>query len=576
MKTPLTASFRVRLFGAFLAAALVPLLICSAMLLQIFRLRMTDAAEAEAGEDLDSVVRALDEGYDGFTAAVSALEGDELVLSALEGGGVEDTQVYARLFAATGAVREYAQIDLYDRVGVWRYSTRNAPAQRSLPAGWGVLQRAEGGGALAFAACEDVTDAAAPLLQGAKALTGRGGERAGYVVISLYQSDFRQLVEGKYGAQGTLMVLSGYWRPVYCAQPSLAAALAPELRARLLAGEALEGASEDFLYRVERHEPTGLYLVLQRPQVWGRDTRGLLYTVSAFSALFCVIVSVLMSLSLSRQMFRPVARLQGAIREVEQNNLDVQVAHPGDDELGELARRFNHMVAALKRNQEQLVENQRELNEAQIRMLQAQLNPHFLCNTLDTMKWISKINKVPQVALMSTNLADILRFCISQDEFVPLGREAEILERYIEIQRIRLSDSFTFSMELPQELRGCLVPKMILQPIVENAILHGIDGLENGAVRVRAERTPEGLLRIAVADNGRGLPPEMVGRFRALERRQDSLGLYNVDTILLKYYGEGCGLTLENAAEGTGAVVTAVLPIRREEENHAEGAGGGG
>ena len=75
------------------------------------------------------------------------------------------------------------------------------------------------------------------------------------------------------------------------------------------------------------------------------------------------------------------------------------------------------MVAALKLNQAQLVENQRELNQAQIRMLQAQLNPHFLCNTLDTMKWISKINQVPQVAVMSTDLADILRFCISPDEF---------------------------------------------------------------------------------------------------------------------------------------------------------------
>ena len=106
---------------------------------------------------------------------------------------------------------------------------------------------------------------------------------------------------------------------------------------------------------------------------------------------------------------------------------------------------------------------------------------------------------------------------------------------------------------------------MILQPIVENAILHGIDGLEGGAVRVEAARTPEGMLRITVADNGRGLPPEMIGRFRTLERGRDSLGLYNVDTILLKYYGEGCGLTLENGAGGAGAVVTAVLPIRREE-----------
>ena len=166
-----------------------------------------------------------------------------------------------------------------------------------------------------------------------------------------------------------------------------------------------------------------------------------------------------MSLRLSRQMFYPIERLHSAIGEVVHNNLDVYVPPYQDDELGELAQRFNGMVVALKRNQEQLVENQRELNEAQIRMLQAQLNPHFLCNTLDTMKWISKINQVPQVALMSTDLADILRFCISPDEFVPLRREVEILRRYMEIQSIRLSGRCRFEVDLPPELEDCLVPR---------------------------------------------------------------------------------------------------------------------
>ncbi len=563
-KTP-TVSFRARLFLAFLAAALVPLLICSAMLLQIFRLRMTDAAAEEVQDQLNSALRALDEGYQGFAAAVDALADDPLVLAALTGGGVEDTRVYARLFAATGSARDCARFDLYDREGNWRYSTRTVPAERQLPLNWGALYRAEEGGGLAFTCCEDPADSAAPLLRGAAALSDRAGDRAGYVVVSLYQSDLRQLVEGTYGAQGTLILLSDYWRPVYCAQPSLAVSLAPALRSRLLSGQGLEGFSDDFSYSVEHHAPMGLYLVLRRPRLFNRGTMGLLYTVSASSALICVVISVVMSLSLSRQMFRPIARLRGAIREVEQDNLDVQVAQYRDDELGELARRFNTMVAALKRNREQLVENQRELNEVQIRMLQAQLNPHFLCNTLDTMKWISKINKVPQVALMSTNLADILRFCISPEEFAPLGREAEILERYIEIQRIRLSNSFTFTLALPGELTDCLVPKMILQPIVENAILHGVDGLEDGAVAVDVAQEGDGMLRVTVADNGGGFPPEMLGPFRQSGRRSGHLGLYNVDTILLKYYGEGCGLTLNNGAGGTGAVVTATLPIRREE-----------
>ena len=560
-------SFRNRLFVAFLAVSLVPLLICSTLLLQMFRLRLTDAAGTEALEHLNSVLRELDVLSNGFARTADCLQGDTLVAEALTLGSGETTQVYNQLFDATEGMRNYARFDLYDLEGRWHYSTYNLPAQRQLPTSWGVLQRA-GRGKMTFTVCETVTDVNRPLLMGAVLLTDASGSPFGYLVASVYQTNFRNLLEGKYGAQNDLILLSQYWRPAYCAEPGLAASLAPVLRERLLAGEALDGTAGDFLYSVAHHEPTGLYLVLQRPRVFTQDTMRLLYTVSISSALVCVAVSVLMSLKLSRQMFRPIERLHSAIGEVVHNNLDVYVAPYQEDELGELARRFNGMVVALKRNQEKLVENQRELNEAQIRMLQAQLNPHFLCNTLDTMKWISKINKVPQVALMSTNLADILRFCISPEEFVPLGREGEVLERYIEIQKIRLSGAFSFELDLPMELEDCLVPKMMLQPIVENAILHGLDGVEEGMIRVEVRAEPEGLLRVRVTDNGRGLPPDMEGPYasRGRELSRGHLGLYNVDTILLKYYGTGFGLYLENRTDGPGAAVTAVLPIRREEE----------
>ncbi len=559
-------SFRGRLTAAFLLVSLVPMLVCSALLLQIFRLRMTGSAEAEMEEYLSNVSQALDAARKGFLGAAEALEAEPLVTRALAAGSDEDTLVYGKLFDATEGLRVYARFDLYDWEGNWRYSTQNAPEEEALSTGWGLLHAAREGEELTFLAGEDVTEIGDPLLQGAAVLR-RNGQPVGYLVISMYQADFRRLLDGKFGTQNDLILLSRYWRPVYCAQPTLAASLVPRLRVQLLAGEPLEGASEDFLYWVSFHEPTGLYLVLQRPQIFTRDTMSQLYTVSLTCALICVAISVLMSLKVGRQMSRPIEELHRGIGEVAHNNLDVTVPPVGEDELGELAERFNGMVAALKQSQEALVANQRELNQAQIRMLQAQLNPHFLCNTLDTMKWISKINRVPQVALMSTDLADILRFCVSPEELVPLRREAEILERYIEIQKIRLSGAFTYEMDLPEELADCMVPKMVLQPIVENAILHGLEGVENGAVRV-VVRERDGRLTIAVEDNGRGLPPELTGAYarRGREGSRGRLGLYNVDTILVKYYGTGFGLYLENRPDGPGAVVTATLPVRREEE----------
>lgn len=560
-------SFRRRLSAGFLAASLIPLLACSAMMLQIFRLRMAGEAEREMEEYLSACSAALDDAFDAFSQAAGRLQNSAVAAAALAGDGAEDTLVNGALFDAAGEARSYAAFELYDLQGRRRYSTRPLAGEGQLPTAWGVLYAAsEQGEPLGFAACRDVTDTDSPLLQGAARLTGPGGEETGYLVVSVYYAGFRQLLEGKYGAQNDLVVLSPYWRPVYCVQPSLADALAPRLRGRLLAGQALDDPAEEFLYAVERHEESGLYLVLRRPQVFTEETLRLLHTVSLGCAVVCVALSILMSLTLSRQLFRPIQRLRQGIGEVEHDNLDVRVAAEGEDELGELAGRFNNMVEALRHNREALVENQRELNQAQIRMLQAQLNPHFLCNTLDTMKWISKINKVPQVAEMSANLADILRFCISPEEFAPLRREMEILGRYVDIQEIRMSGAFSFHVDLPEELADCRIPKMILQPLVENAILHGLEGVENGAVEVTVRQDGE-MLRITVRDNGAGLPPEMApGRYESRGGAGKHLGLYNVDTILRKYYGDGCGLFLENAPEG-GAVVTAVLPARGEGED---------
>ena len=564
----LTHSFRTRLFAGFLVASLVPVLLCSAMLLQVFRLRLDSQVDEECREHLSRVVESLDGLYAGFRQTARALQFSPYVAPALSRGQEANNMVYNDLYSATEGSRSSAQFDLYDRQGTRLYSTRSAPQGETLPTQWGVLYAARQTDALAFSQVDGGEGDGAVLFQGAAQITTFDGQEAGYLVITLTRSDFRRLLDGRYGDQNDLLLLSRYWRPVYASQTALASDLAPQLREQLLAGEPLHQEGGEFTYRTAFQDEMGLYVVLQRPQALNTGTRRLLTTVTGGSALVCVALSILMSLRLSRQMFHPIQRLHSAIDQVEQNNLNVYVPPGQKDELGQLAQRFNGMVAALKRNQEQLVENQRELNQAQIRMLQAQLNPHFLCNTLDTMKWISKINQVPQVALMSTDLADILRFCISPDEFVPLRREVDILRRYMEIQSIRLSGRCRFEVELPAELEDCMVPKMILQPIVENAVLHGLDGVEDGVVQVQARRLEERTLAISVTDNGRGLPGAMVGRYvRGAEPAGRShLGLYNVDTILKKHYGPDYGLYLDHRPDGPGAVVTATLPLQKEED----------
>lgn len=572
MKQLRFSSFRQRLNAAFLAVSLVPVLLCSALLLQIFRLRMTADQQQNAEQQLDGACHALSSMQEGLQEAAITLGGSETVLGALSGGWENSASVYSALYDATEDVRRFARFELYDAEGTLMYATQTVHGAQTLPVSWGILKEASDEEAIVYSASIDPTDLDEPVLRGAVRLT-RDGQTAGFLVAAFYETQLRAMFDSLAGAQNEILLMDGFWRGVYCSQQAQVQTLSSALRGQLLHGKALTGLSDNFVYTARQDEATGLFLVLQQPQVFTRGTLRLLYTVSALCALGGVAVSIALSLRLSRQMFQPIGTLHRAITQVGKNDLEVQVpVQEGQcDELGELAQQFNGMVLSLRRNQQALLENQQALNDAQIRMMQAQLNPHFLCNTLDTMKWISKINQVPQVALMSTNLADILRFCISPDEFVELRQELAILGRYVEIQRIRLSDSFTFAQDVPEGLLSCLVPKMMLQPLAENAILHGLSGVQDGRLTVTA-RESDGVLEICVLDNGCGFPAEMLGPYQAPEQQTGHLGLFNVDTILRKHYGESFGLRLGNRKDGAGACITARLPMRRRDAD-AAGAG---
>ena len=560
MKTSFPSSFRVRLMVSFLAVSLIPLLLCSSLLVRIAGLQTNRETSLALEQSAAGIQDVLDNLADSFARAGAALQQSSLLAQSLLGDGEATTQVYSAFFEAAGDLKDACPLHLYDLEGNPRYSSQTLPAPRQLNPRWGVLYAAKNAaGAPVFRVAESEGQT---LLQGALLL--RHGEAdAGYLVMELYPTHFQDLLAGSYGAQGQLLLLSPHWRTVYGSREELARELAPRLRQQLLAGEAPDQGDADYQRFIGRNERTGLYLVLQQPKAFSQSTMKTLYTVSFFCALLCVGICVLLSIPLSRRISSPIRQLRQAFGRLEQDDLSVQLQVPGRDEIAQLAQSFNHMVFALKSNREELVRNQKELNNARLRMLQAQLDPHFLCNTLDTMKWISKINKVPQVALMSTNLADILRYCISDEELVPLRKELEILQRYIEIQRIRLSEKFAYHVEVPAELEDCPVPRMVLQPIVENAIIHGLSGVESSAVRVAASRTEAGLLRLTVTDNGHGLPPSLAGKPYARQNAPEGshLGLYNVDTILKIHFGSEAGLFLDRGPGGVGTTVTATLPI---------------
>ena len=208
--------------------------------------------------------------------------------------------------------------------------------------------------------------------------------------------------------------------------------------------------------------------------------------------------------------------------------------------------------------------------QAQMNSLQSQINPHFLYNTLESIRSKALLRDEEEIATMIETLARLFRYNISQrNTESSILDELENVKNYVRIQNYRFRDKFTLKLELDDlgELpENYMMPTLTLQPIVENAILHGIDGMTGAVISVQAQ-TDGNQLKITVRDNGRGFPSDMLGQPYRRDKglAKGHLGLYNVDMILRGNFGERGGLWLSCGEDG-GAVVTALLPVRYDTE----------
>ena len=226
------------------------------------------------------------------------------------------------------------------------------------------------------------------------------------------------------------------------------------------------------------------------------------------------------------------------------------------DFLEELAKMFSTQLGVYN------VEYQKKLRKkAEFKALQSQVNPHFLYNTLDTMKWVAKANHIPEIATLAAKLAKILRTSISSAQFITLREEMTLVESYAKIQKIRFNGKFDFCYEIAPETEEILVPKLIVQPIVENAVIHGLADADEGHIFVRAYLERKELV-IEVSDDGCGISDEVIRRLGNRDKEQENghIGFYNVDTIIRLYYGKDYGLRAERLAAG-GTKVTIRIPV---------------
>ncbi len=548
-------SFRSKLLLAFLLIGVVPLLICTLLMLNIFRVTLAGNARDAAVAELDGAARALDALLLEGVGVLDSLTQDPLIRAELgEPGSAASQSVYDSLYTLSSGLRGQADFALYSGAGELLFTTGTGSAAE-LGTHWGLLNAAAGGEA-AFSGSEGSLYAARALFS--------GGAPIGYALMSLGSAQLDELFSAYLGTGGILL-LDPFWDFVYRSQNAGDEGLAPLLRDRLLSGQDLSDGSGSEFY-VRESAVSGFVLLYVQPEPVADWVMRLLYIVAAGTIVICLALCALASMLMSRQLFRPVRELNSAMGAVEEGKLDTRLEVRSTDEMGQLAGRFNRMAERLQAHLDESVRRRQELSEAQIRLMQAQLNPHFLYNTLDTVKWMGKINRVPVVATVAADLADILRSSISGDEFVTLGQELTTLGRYVEIQSIRFPGKFTLETDVDEAAADVLVPKLMLQPIVENSIIHGFAG-SGGRITVTA-RLEGGELEVTVSDDGCGMSEESLRRFRSADAGEGGrhhLGLRNVDAILRLHYGQEHGLRI-TSAEGRGTSVAITLPARFKED----------
>jgi two-component system, sensor histidine kinase YesM len=272
-----------------------------------------------------------------------------------------------------------------------------------------------------------------------------------------------------------------------------------------------------------------------------------------------------------RSLIRPVRKVILNMEQVGQGDMYVQVETTGIAELNSLCESFNRMVEKIRQLTKQIEVKERQRAQAEIEALQYQINPHFLANTLNSIKMMAAMVGAENIRKMTGALMHILTESFSPDgALVSLEKELDNLEQYVYIMKVRFGDSFDITLDIQAEIKPLWVLKMLLQPILENAILHGVRGLERkGELRIKGWRQADRLY-LEVADNGVGIAPETLSSIwdkkAHFHKGLHCIGICNVHERIRLNYGNEYGLTIHSEID-QGTTVTLVLPVIAGEDH---------
>ena len=406
-------------------------------------------------------------------------------------------------------------------------------------------------------------------------LTGGSDTQLGVLLIDLKYSALTALFQSvKLSGSGYVYLVDGTGALIYHPErPLIASGRVREnnLRAAALPDgvytETWEGSRRSVIVQSVGYTGWKMVGVVERPGF----TMGLQQTLPFLVVIFCVYVEllILMNVLLSRKLTEPLRRLRESVAEVEEGAERPAIYIGGTAETRALGAAVQHMVDWLRQLADDVVREHEAKQKSELNALQAQINPHFLYNTLDIIVWMIENGQPEDAIRVVTALARFFRLSLAKGRnIIPVRDELEHVRNYLLIQEMRYKNKFRYQIDCPEAAADLTTIKLVVQPIVENAIYHSMDFMDgDGLIDIRAATDGKDLT-ITIADNGLGMPPDVVERLLTAPpppgpqsggRRGSGIGLRNVQERIRLYFGPAYGVTIQSEPD-EGTVVTLRLP----------------
>ena len=331
----------------------------------------------------------------------------------------------------------------------------------------------------------------------------------------------------------------------------------------------LTGTGKDGkLYSISRSEKTGWTVVdcTSVRELLSKSHQA--QSVYVLTAILLVVVALLFSRFMARSITLPIQKLRDSMKKVQEGDFSVSdVVVDSENEIGSLTKSFDAMTHRIQELMEQNVYEQEQKRKSELKALQSQINPHFLYNTLDSIIWMAEGKKNEEVVLMTASLARLLRQSISnEDEVVPIINEVEYAKSYLTIQKMRYKDKLEYQIDVDSSILYIPLIKLVLQPVIENAIYHGLKYKESKGLLIIKGFMKDGNAVLQVIDDGVGMDEETLAHIydkHKVNYHSNGVGVYNVQKRLKLYYGDDYGITYESK-KGEGTTATITIPGSQE------------